>query len=202
MTIQKRIVCPLPNFPLLDRIDIILSGLKMAILSQPSTSPARVRADALRSFAAVLKWRGDPLLDDLVHRALGGHPRSLRMCRRLRIVVGRGRPLGMKIGPIENVAEIPATVTMLKHAVTSNAFSAREQALLLWAIKPYYPHSPGLAFADKCARIEGELAKLAAELGVDFVFTRSEGPAAARARIAAARRARAAACAAAANLSK
>jgi hypothetical protein len=52
----------------------------------------------LRKFAATLKARGDPFLDELVFRAVGGHPAALRACRRHRIVVGRGRRMSFRWG--------------------------------------------------------------------------------------------------------
>jgi len=159
-----------------------------------SRRPAQVRAANLRKFAATLQARGNPLVDDLVFRALGGHPAALRACRRARIVVGRGRPLSFRLGPIENAAQARAAVGVLCAAVRANKVTLRETSMLLWQVEQFHT-SPFLALVHEFARIEATLAKAAATIGIDFMFTRSEGPATARARLVAARRARAAACA-------
>ena len=157
-----------------------------------SRRPAQVRAANLRKFAATLQARGNPLVDDLVFR--GGHPAALRACRRARIVVGRGRPLSFRLGPIENAAQARAAVGVLCAAVRANKVTLRETSMLLWQVEQFHT-SPFLALVHEFARIEATLAKAAATIGIDFMFTRSEGPATARARLVAARRARAAACA-------
>jgi hypothetical protein len=164
--------------------------------ARPSGRPAQVRAANLRKFAATLQSRGNPLIDELVFRALGGHPASLRACRRRRIVVGRGRPLSFRLGAIENAAQARAAVALLCEAVRTNKVTLRETSALLWRVEQFHT-SPFLALVHEFARIEGTLAKAAAAIGMDFMFTHSEGPAAARARLLAARRARAAAGAAA-----
>ena len=165
-----------------------------ASAARPSARPAQVRAANLRKFAATLQARGNPLVDDLVFRALGGHPAALRACRRARIVVGRGRPLSFRLGPIENAAQARAAVGVLCAAVRANKVTLRETSMLLWQVEQFHT-SPFLALVHEFARIEATLAKAAATIGIDFMFTRSEGPATARARLVAARRARAAACA-------
>jgi hypothetical protein len=157
--------------------------------------PSQVHAANLRKFAATLKARGDPLLDELVFRAVGGHPASLRACRRHRIVVGRGRPMSFRLGPIDNAEQARAAVDRLCRAVIANEITVRETSALLWQVEQFHT-SPFLDLVHEFARIEGGLAKAAAAIGMDFAFTPSEGPAAARGRLLAARRARAAACAA------
>jgi hypothetical protein len=177
----------------------MLKGLTMISTprsARPSGRPAQVRAANLRKFAATLQARGKPLIDELVFRALGGHPASLRACRRRRIVVGRGRPLSFSLGPIENAAQARAAVGLLCQAVSANNITLRETSALLWRVEQFHT-SPFLALVHEFARIEGTLAKAAAAIGMDFMFTQSEGPAAARVRLVAVRRARAAACAAA-----
>jgi hypothetical protein len=176
----------------------MLKGLTMtgALVgrARASARPAQVRAANLRKFAATLQARGNPLIDDLVFRALGGHPAALRACRRARIVVGRGRALPFRLGPIENAAQARAAVGVLCAAVRDNKITVRETSALLWRIEQFHT-SPFLALVHEFARIEATLAKAAAAIGLDFMFTQSAGPAAARARLLAARRARAAACA-------
>ncbi|MBV9429896.1 MAG: hypothetical protein JO084_19435 [Bradyrhizobiaceae bacterium] len=162
---------------------------------------ARVHAANLRRFTATLKARGDPFLEDLVYRALGGHPASLRACRRWRIIVGRGRRLPFTLGPIESDADDRAAIARLCADVRANRLTIRETAALLWRVEAWRadqdrPPSPFLALVHEFARSEGSVAKAAAAVGRDFVCTISEGPAAARGRLTAARRARAAACAA------
>ena len=159
---------------------------------RPYPGPAQARAANLRKFAATLQARGNPLVDELVFRALGGHPASLRTCRRRRIIVGRGRPLAFNLGAIENAAQARAAVGLLCEAVRTNQVTLRETSALLWRVEQFHT-SPFLTLVHDFARIEGRLAKAAAAIGMDFVFTPSEGPAAARARIVAARRARVAA---------
>jgi hypothetical protein len=163
-----------------------------------SVRPAQVRAANLRKFAATLRTRGNPLLDELVFRAVGGHPASLRACRRARIVVGRGRPLSFRLDPIENAEQARAAVRRLCQALSANEITVRETSALLRKVEQFHT-SPFLELVHEAARIEGGLAKSASAIGIDFMFTPSEGPAAARARLLAARRARAAACAAAAE---
>jgi hypothetical protein len=163
--------------------------------------PAQRRAAALRVFTATLKARGDPLVEELLFRALGGHPAALRTCRRHRIIVGRGRPLPFTLGSIGSDADDRAAIARLCLAVEANQLTVRETAVLLWRVEARRaeqgrPPSPFLALVHRFARIEGTLAKAAAAIGLDHMFTRSEGPAAARARLVAARRARVAACAA------
>jgi hypothetical protein len=162
-----------------------------------SARPAQVRAANLRKFAAALQARGNPLLEDLVFRAVGGHPTSLRACRRARIVVGRGRPLSFRLGPIENAEQARAAVGRLCQALSANEITVRETSVLLRKVEQFHT-SPFLELVHEAARLEAGLAKAAAAIGIDFMFTHSEGPAAARARLAVARRGRAAACAAAA----
>jgi hypothetical protein len=162
-----------------------------------SARPAKVRAANLRKFAATLQARGNPLVDDLVFRAVGGHPASLHACRRARIVVGRGRLLSFRLDPIKNAEQARAAVGHLCQALAANEITVRETSALLWRVERFHT-SPFLALVHEFARIEGTLAKAAAAIGMDFMFTPSEGPEAARARLLAARRARAAACAAAA----
>lgn len=169
--------------------------------------PARARATNLRRFAATLKARGDPLVEDLVYRALGGHPPALRTCRRRRIVVGRGRLLPFTLGPIESDADDRAAIARLCVEIQAHQLTIREVAALLYRVEAWRaeqgrPRSPFLALVHEFARSEASVAKAAAAIGRDFVCTISEGPAAARARLIAARRARAAACAAAATLQK
>jgi hypothetical protein len=84
-------------------------------------------------------------------------------------------------------------VGVLCAAVRDNKITVRETSALLWRVEQFHT-SPFLALVHEFARIEGTLAKAAA-IGLDFMFTQSAGPAAARARLLAARRARAAACA-------
>lgn len=163
--------------------------------------PARVRATNLRRFTAALKARGDPLLEDLVYRALGGHPPSLRTCRRRRIVVGRGRLLPFTLGPIESDADDRLAIARLCVEVQAHRLTIRETAALLWRVEAWRAEqgrapSPFLALVHAFARSEASVAKAAAAVGLDFVCTISEGPAAARARLIAAGRARAAARAA------
>jgi hypothetical protein len=162
-----------------------------------SGRPAQVRAAHLRKFAATLQRRGNPLLDELVFRAVGGQPAALRACRRARIVVGRGRLLPLRLGAIKNAAQARAAVGVLCEALGANKLTLRETSALLWQVERFHT-SPFLALVHEFARIEATLAKAAAAIGMDFMFTASEGPAAARARLRAARRARAAARAAAA----
>jgi len=173
----------------------------VAFCARSPVRPAQVRAANLRKFAALLQARGNPILDELVFRALGGHVASLRACRRRRIVVGRGRPLRFRLGPIENAAQARAAVGSLCEAVRTNQVTLRETSMLLSHVEQFHT-SPFLALVHESARIEGGLAKAAAAIGMDFMFTPSEGPAVARARLLAARRARAAACALAAARDK
>jgi hypothetical protein len=168
--------------------------------ARPANRPAQFRAANLRRFAATLKARGDPLLENLVYRALGGHPASLRACRRWRIIVGRGRRLPFTLGPIESDADDRAAIARLCKDVQAHRLTIRETAALLWRVEAWRadqdrPASPFLALVHEFARSEASVAKAAAAIGHDFVCTISEGPAAARARLIAARRARAAACA-------
>jgi hypothetical protein len=158
--------------------------------------PAQARAASLRKFAATLQARGTPIVDELVFRALGGQPAALRICRRRRIPVGRGRPLPFTLGAIASAADERAAIARLCAAVTANELTIRETAQLLWRVELWRVDqgragSPFLALVHEFARIEGTLAKAAAAIGMDFMFTQSEGPAAARARLIAARRARA-----------
>jgi hypothetical protein len=125
------------------------------------------------------------MLDTLVRQALGGHPPSLRACERWGIAVGRGRPLPITLAPIENAADARAAVAQITAELRAGRLTVRETARLLRAVEPFHPGSQAIALVKQMARIEADLAEAAAAIGHDYFFTISEGPAAARARMAA-----------------
>jgi hypothetical protein len=155
--------------------------------TDPAERPCRASGKPPRTFAPALAARKKGLLDTLVTRALGGHPASLRACGRWGIIVGRGRPLPLRLAPVENIEDARAAMAQIVTALRAGKLTVRETAILLTAVEPFWPDREEIALVRRFARIEGDLAKAAAAIGIDYMFTMSEGPQAARARLAAAR---------------
>jgi hypothetical protein len=158
--------------------------LTMTHTPNQATDPAE---RPCRTFAPALAAREKGLLDTLVTRALGGHPASLRACGRWGIIVGRGRPLPLRLAPVKNVEDAREAMAQIVTALRAGKLTVRETAILLTAVEPFWPDREEIALVRRFARIEGDLAKAAAAIGIDYMFTMSEGPQAARARLAAAR---------------
>jgi hypothetical protein len=72
-------------------------------------------------------------------------------------------------------------VDRLCRALSADEITVRETSLLLRKVEQFHT-SPFLDLVHEAARLEGGLAKAAAAIGIDFMFTHSEGPAAARGR--------------------
>jgi hypothetical protein len=151
----------------------------------PAGQPSRPPRRRSRTFAPVFAPQARRMLDTLVRQALGGHPPSLRACERWGIAVGRGRPLPITLAPIENAADARAAVAQITAELRAGRLTVRETARLLRAVEPFHPGSQAIALVKQMARIEADLAEAAAAIGHDYFFTISEGPAAARARMAA-----------------
>src|SRR6266852_921559 len=110
-----------------------------------------------------------------------GHPAAMRLCLARALPVGRGRPLPIRLPPVENPEDMRKAVADIDAAFAAGTITIREAAVLLGALDGHMGHIPGIEALRKAARVEADLAKAAAALGIDHVCTISEGPQAARA---------------------
>jgi hypothetical protein len=130
------------------------------------------------------------MVREIVWRATGGHPAAMRMCLKFALPVGRGRPLPVRLPPLESPKKQRKAARTIAVAMAHGFLTLREGVQLLEAIEAQGGHIPGIEIVRKHAAIEASIANAAAAMGLDHDLTISEGPVAARAGAIAAARAR------------
>jgi len=147
----------------------------------PIPRPLRVRNRTFLALEARFAARAEGLVNTIINRALGGDPAAMRLCLERALPVGRGRPPPIQLPPVESPDDARRAMAEVTAALGAGTITIREAVQLLDAVASHLGHIPAIETVRKAARIEADLAKAAGAIGIDHVFTISEGPQAARA---------------------
>jgi hypothetical protein len=147
----------------------------------PGDRARGARNKATLALEAMFDAQAEELVHAIIDRAVGGHPAAMRLCLERALPVGRGRPLPIRLPPLENPEDMRKAIAEISAAFGAGTITIREAAMLLGAFEGHMGHIPAIETLRKAARVEADLAKAAAALGIDRFITISEGPQAARA---------------------
>jgi hypothetical protein len=134
------------------------------------------RNQATLALEAMFDAQAEALVHGIIDRAVGGHPAAMRLCLARALPVGRGRPLPIRLPPVENPEDMRKAIADIDAAFAAGTITIREAAALLGALDGHMGHIPGIEALRKAAGVEADLAKAAAALGIDTFITISEGP--------------------------
>jgi hypothetical protein len=133
----------------------------------PAGRPVGSRKRRTLAFEEAFEQYGEPLIDRIVDRAMGGDPTAMRLCMERLLPIAHERPVSLSLPPIESEDDARVALKQITAEVAAGAITIREVVEALHMVEWLTFGSLSIDTVKRLARVERRLAKSLAWLDLD-----------------------------------